>query len=925
MSNSIQTLFSLPDHQTVNTAPILLVSGKLFLKEASGYVFVLLKFAHFHHAYMQEMSLLIHCKNQKGIEFHQANAFYRLDSIPKNVPFGGDIVIEVPKETVSISVELDSLLMNHFVHEGNQDMKYQSLFRPHDVTRQEALPVHLIDYLKRKYKYRLEELNRPSNFIATTELYNAPIESSGIYYCVCGQINNVGNDKCVNSNCQLLESAVHELLDTKNLDQTIALFDQEDAAFQLKEAERIQLLKTRNLKLAKRGLIVSAIAAVIVTIGLSGFWLVQNQIVPRLEYNSAVDSATNGNYVEAVEKLELLGDFLDTKELVFEYDQAAVAQFIDAADELMLNGEFNEARNQYRVLSEYLTNRIADIRANQSLLDSSFDGFSFYFDQKNKESKLISDSYYNEMQYEFESKNYNQTLFLINLHRGSWGLYPVTTFDQESNYQLGLLAFENNEFAKARTFFSRYPSYKNQLSLMFDVNYLDMVRLYESNTVSELHYIQILNLADTIKNYKDTPDIQKETTYRLGSLFFSNKDFDNASTRFLSILSYKDSNELYNESTYQSAALNFSNRSYAAAATRFKELGTYKDSLTRFSESQYQFALATYTQGDIQTAIDLLNTVRSHKDASSLISQYTRYLQMLALVDQSLAASNSISYGLLTNGRVLAVGQDVSGNGLMAVTDLRDIISIATSNNRFIALSSARSMITVGRGAAFTTTERSAISGWTNLRSIAVSDNIVIASTLNGRVVATTRLTTFTPQRPNPTTVSSWSDVVQVAAGETFTAGLRKDGSVIVAGQISQSQTSSWRDVISIKAGASHLVALRNDGTLYAVLVEESFDYNHTNIDTWTNIISIGVGQNHTIGVRSDGTVNAEGYSGTSVVSSDFENIVEVTGGQYHTLGLKRTGAVVSTIPVRPSSSFGSTSVNYGQNNVASWSGIKVN
>lgn len=61
-----------------------------------------------------------------------------------------------------------------------------------------------------------------------------------------------------------------------------------------------------------------------------------------------------------------------------------------------------------------------------------------------------------------------------------------------------------------------------------------------------------------------------------------------------------------------------------------------------------------------------------------------------------------------------------------------------------------------------------------------------------------------------------WEDVVKVEAGENFTLGLRRDGTVSFAGadETHAAQVAAWTDVVDISAGPRFSVALMRDGSV---------------------------------------------------------------------------------------------------------------
>jgi len=88
-------------------------------------------------------------------------------------------------------------------------------------------------------------------------------------------------------------------------------------------------------------------------------------------------------------------------------------------------------------------------------------------------------------------------------------------------------------------------------------------------------------------------------------------------------------------------------------------------------------------------------------------------------------------------------------------------------------------------------------------------------------------------------------NIVQVAAGEYYTVGLKKNGTLIAMGYngVNQCDVSSWTDIIKVTAGDSHTVGLKKDGTVIAV------GYNNDgrcNVSNWADISQIALGWDYT-------------------------------------------------------------------------------
>ena len=142
--------------------------------------------------------------------------------------------------------------------------------------------------------------------------------------------------------------------------------------------------------------------------------------------------------------------------------------------------------------------------------------------------------------------------------------------------------------------------------------------------------------------------------------------------------------------------------------------------------------------------------------------------------------------------------------------------------------------------------------------------------------------------------VTSWTDIVQVAAGRYHTVGLKADGTVVAEGDNygGQCDVTSWTDIVQVAAGDISTVGLKSDGTVVAV--GSNYD-GECNVTSWIDIVQVAAGRFHTVGLKADGTVVAVGDNGSGRCDVDsWTDIVQVAAGGYHTVGLKPDGTIVA-------------------------------
>src|ERR1017187_7144269 len=152
---------------------------------------------------------------------------------------------------------------------------------------------------------------------------------------------------------------------------------------------------------------------------------------------------------------------------------------------------------------------------------------------------------------------------------------------------------------------------------------------------------------------------------------------------------------------------------------------------------------------------------------------------------------------------------------------------------------------------------------------------------------------------------SNLTEVVAIAAGNSYSLALKDDGTVVAWGQNSYGQTNippGLENVVAIASGEGHNLALRGDGT---VVAWGRNDYGQTNVPPdLTNVVAISVCWHHSLVLKGDGTVVAWGAGttnsgsspqlGQSIVPGGLTNVVAIATGDYHSLALRGDGTVVA-------------------------------
>ena len=121
--------------------------------------------------------------------------------------------------------------------------------------------------------------------------------------------------------------------------------------------------------------------------------------------------------------------------------------------------------------------------------------------------------------------------------------------------------------------------------------------------------------------------------------------------------------------------------------------------------------------------------------------------------------------------------------------------------------------------------------------------------------------------------VQEWESIAAVYAHDSITAGLRTDGTVVVAGREALNESvSSWRDVTMLALGINHILGLTQDGRVLSA---------GTNLNgccetgDWENIVSVWADDSLSIGVTKEGRVKIAGSLGNGILEEEQKEIKE--------------------------------------------------
>jgi len=202
------------------------------------------------------------------------------------------------------------------------------------------------------------------------------------------------------------------------------------------------------------------------------------------------------------------------------------------------------------------------------------------------------------------------------------------------------------------------------------------------------------------------------------------------------------------------------------------------------------------------------------------------------------------------------------------------------------------------------------VGDWTDIIQVAAGDTQTVGLKSDGTVVAVGWGYVREEGEKGPCEVGGWTGINQTAAGGLYTVGLKSDGTVVAVGYNydGQCDVGGWANITQVAASGGHTVGLRSNGTVVAV---GACALGQCEVGNWTGIIQVAAGSLHSVGLKTNGTAVAVGRNRSGECDVGGWTGINQTAAGWHTVGLKSDGTVVAV------------GVNHdGQCDVGNWTGI---
>lgn len=138
-----------------------------------------------------------------------------------------------------------------------------------------------------------------------------------------------------------------------------------------------------------------------------------------------------------------------------------------------------------------------------------------------------------------------------------------------------------------------------------------------------------------------------------------------------------------------------------------------------------------------------------------------------------------------------------------------------------------------------------------------------------------------------------FSGIRHVLAGPNCVYAVTEDGTVLTAGSPADPSVRTWTDVQSLACGAYHVIGLRRDGTVRIAgqLLDEEVCRA---VEGWRSVTAIAAASDCSLGLHADGTVSFAGRSGDMRREAIFwQDVAAIAADSSYAVGLTKDGRVL--------------------------------
>lgn len=418
--------------------------------------------------------------------------------------------------------------------------------------------------------------------------------------------------------------------------------------------------------------------------------------------------------------------------------------------------------------------------------------------------------------------------------------------------------------------------------------------------IKDCKYEEAWEIFDNLGAFLDSENRAKEARYIYAVELYNNGKYDEASLIFINLGDYKES-KTYVAGTiltsfgemqlavYKKAVDYYENGYYDYALIELRKLDSdYKDvsDLILRAEASKLQRLADLSH-TISAGIQYTVGVKSDGSVISTGYNVNGQSNIGSWKDiVSIDGFGVITIGLKSDGTVVTTPVLNSVGVNVDTSNWRNIIAVAAGERYVVGLTEEGTVVGSGHDAG--DGQLKFDDNWTDVVAIATGWRHTVGLKANGEVLIT-GFRSNSQLKEIAAHKDDWTDIIAIAAGggsggsrgKGHTVGLKRDGTVVAVGDntYNQCEVSTWTNIVAIAAGDWHTVGLKADGTIVATGNDGTANFNKykncCSLEDWENIVAISAGSGSTIGLTADGKVLTAGYddSGKTSISNGWDNI----------------------------------------------------
>ncbi len=416
----------------------------------------------------------------------------------------------------------------------------------------------------------------------------------------------------------------------------------------------------------------------------------------------------------------------------------------------------------------------------------------------------------------------------------------------------------------------------------------------------------ILFLLFLVFAFYEKDKIKKQ--YDSAIVCIENKQYTEAINKLRNLLDYKDGEQLMQQASdgkkYEESMILIQKKQYEDAITKLMEIPDFEDSKEQIQLAKYNLAIQYFDNKDYDTSKQLFNELNGYECSEKYLDEISRE-QLIQLTEHTY----NKACNFLENKEY-----EKSLENFNLILGYEDSNKKAESCKRFILAHNVSGGVLNSFGitkdgkvlvAGDNSYNQGNVDLWENIVSIDGYGEYTIGLTEQGTVNVAGNLSEV-----HQDFVSTWEHIIDVASGDLYVVALKNNGTVVATGHNGDGQCNveDWKDIVDIDAGWRFTVGLTQDGELlFTGKIPDDMEKGYLNTkDKWKDVVKIAAsggdpihddrGKGHVVGLTSNGHVIAIGDNSKGQCNiEDWENIIAIAAGDWYTVALTDEGKVLIT------------------------------